>query len=71
MEPSEYKHVELSFIFPKYAHERFIERRYDLAARGKKTFTNSQMMEHHDNLFRRTCLGTLLDEVMTGQALHP
>lgn len=36
VEPSEYKHVVLSLIFLKYAHDRFTERRNELVAEGKE-----------------------------------
>jgi type I restriction enzyme M protein len=35
VEPSEYKHVVLSLIFLKYAHDRFTERRNELVAEGQ------------------------------------
>lgn len=40
VEPSEYKHVVLSLIFLKYAHDRFTERRNELAIR-------KQLLQNH------------------------
>ena len=39
VEPSEYKHVVLSLIFLKYAHDRFTERRNELVAEGKEALS--------------------------------
>ena len=36
VEPSEYKHVVLSLIFLKDAHDRFTERRNELVAESKR-----------------------------------
>ena len=41
VEPSEYKHVVLSLIFLKYAHDRFTERRNELVAEGKEAFADN------------------------------
>ncbi len=52
VEPSEYKHVVLSLIFLKYAHDRFTERRNELVAEGKEAFAdnpvfyNAKLLSH-------------------------
>src|SRR5574344_916915 len=51
VEPSEYKHVVLSLIFLKYAHDRFEERRNELIAEGKEAFINQAVFYNAKNVF--------------------
>jgi type I restriction enzyme M protein len=51
VEPSEYKHVVLSLIFLKYAHDRFTERRNELMAEGKEAFADNPVFYPHFSYF--------------------
>ena len=51
VEPSEYKHVVLSLIFLKYAHDRFTERRNELVAEGKEAFADNPVFYNAKNVF--------------------
>ena len=51
VEPSEYKHVVLSLIFLKYAHDRFTERRNELVADGKEAFADNPVFYNAKNVF--------------------
>ena len=51
VEPSEYKHVVLSLIFLKYAHDRFTERRNELMAEGKEAFADNPVFYNAKNVF--------------------
>ena len=51
VEPSEYKHVVLSLIFLKYAHDRFTERRNELVAEGKEAFADNAVFYNAKNVF--------------------
>ena len=51
VEPSEYKHVVLSLIFLKYAHDRFTERRNELVAEGKEAFADDPVFYNAKNVF--------------------
>ena len=51
VEPSEYKHVVLSLIFLKYAHDRFTERRKELVAEGKEAFADNPVFYNAKNVF--------------------
>ena len=51
VEPSEYKHVVLSLIFLKYAHDRFTERRNELMAEGKEVFADNPVFYNAKNVF--------------------
>ena len=51
VEPSEYKHVVLSLIFLKYAHDRFTERRNELIAEGKEAFAEQAVFYNAKNVF--------------------
>lgn len=51
VEPSEYKHVVLSLIFLKYAHDRFTERRNELVAEGKEAFADQPVFYNAKNVF--------------------
>lgn len=51
VEPSEYKHVVLSFIFLKYAYDRFTERRNELVAEGKEQFADNPVFYNAKNVF--------------------
>ena len=53
VEPSEYKHVVLSLIFLKYAHDRFTERRNELMAEGKEAFADNPVFYNAKNVFYR------------------
>ena len=49
--PSEYKHEVLSFIFLKYVHDRFTERRNELAAESKEAFADDPVFYNAKNVF--------------------
>ena len=51
VEPSEYKHVVLSLIFLKFAHDRFTERRNELVADGKEQFADNPVFYNAKNVF--------------------
>lgn len=51
VEPSEYKHVVLSLIFLKYAHDRYMERRSELVAEGKVAFADNTVFYNAKNVF--------------------
>ena len=51
VEPSEYKHVVMSLIFLKYAHNRFTERRNELVAEGKENFVDNPVFYNAKNVF--------------------
>ena len=51
VEPSEYKHVVLSLIFLKYAHDHFTERRNELVAEGKEAFADNPVFYNAKNVF--------------------
>ena len=51
VEPSEYKHVVLSLIFLKYAHDRFTERRNELVDEGKEAFADNPVFYNAKNVF--------------------
>ena len=51
VEPSEYKHVVLSLIFLKYAHDRFTERRNELMAEGKEAFADNPVFYPYFSYF--------------------
>ena len=51
VEPSEYKHVVLSLIFLKYAHDRFTERRKELVTEGKEAFADNPVFYNAKNVF--------------------
>ena len=51
VEPSEYKHVVLSLIFLKYAHDRFTERRNELVAEGQEAFADNPVFYNAKNVF--------------------
>ena len=51
VEPSEYKHVVLSLIVQRYAHDRFSGRRNELVAEGKEAFADNPVFYNAKNVF--------------------
>lgn len=51
VEPSEYKHVVLSLIFLKFAHDKFIQRREALIADDKEAFIEMPAFYQAENVF--------------------
>lgn len=51
VEPSEYKHVVLSLIFLKFAHDKFLKRRQELINEHKEAFLDIPEFYQADNVF--------------------
>lgn len=51
VEPSEYKHVVLSLIFLKFANDKFLRRRQQLAYEGKEAFLEIPEFYQAENVF--------------------